>query len=137
MLLHDLGPLVWGDVDHRTQQLNKQVRILATLASRINIVRQVLLECLDWGWIELSHIPAHLEQERIFAFDGTLNQLVMLLFLSNEFSITRIRGQIHRQSNELLTYDRLRTVNDELVYDRDTLSISEGCFELIFLWEVI
>lgn len=137
MLLHDLGPLVWGDVNHRTQQFNQQVSVLSTLDSRVNIVGQVLLECLDWGWIELSHIPAHLEQERIFAFYGALDQLIMLFFLSNEFGISRIGGQVHCQSNELLTDDRLGTVNDELVHDRDTLSISKSCFQFVFLWEVI
>lgn len=47
LLLHNFKPFVRRYVNHGAKQLHKHISVLAALSGCIDIVRQVLLECLD------------------------------------------------------------------------------------------
>ena len=61
----------------------------------------------------------------------------MLVVLRHNLGIARVRRQVHRKRHELLAYDWLRAVNNELVDDGYALSIGECGLELVFLGHMV
>ena len=61
----------------------------------------------------------------------------MLVVLRHNLSVSRVRCQIHGQGNEFLAYDWLRAVDNELVDDRNALSVSKGSLEFVLLRHVV
>lgn len=136
-MLHELHPSVGRHVHHCSQKLQCQVGILSASQAKLNIEFHVIFKCCQTGRVELSDIAANFEEERILEFECTLEKLLVLIFLSNQLSITRIGSQVYGKRNQLFTDNGLRAVNNKLVHNRNTLSVSKSGFKLIFLRQMV
>ena len=88
------------------------------LLCELNISIHHLFEKWYRGWIKLCNISAYLEQKCVSKLESPFNQLPVLVFLGNQFSVTWIRGKIDRKCYQFLAHYRLRAVNDQLINQR-------------------
>ena len=68
---------------------------------------------------------------------SSFDQLFVLVIRSDDLGVSRVGRQVHCQSHQFLAHNRLRTVDNQLINQGDTLSIGKSGFELIFLGQVI
>ena len=61
----------------------------------------------------------------------------MLIVLGHDLCIARISRQVDGKCDKFLADNGLRTVDNELVDDWNTLSVGERCLELVFLTHVV
>ena len=61
----------------------------------------------------------------------------MLIVLGHDLCIARIGSQVDGKGDKFFAYNGLWTVDNELVDDRNALSVGESCLELVFLTHVV
>ena len=94
-------------------------------------------KCLMAIWVELGNVPDTFEEESIAVLACTGNELVKLSFSRKHVCITLIGGKIDGQSDKLFSYNRLRTVNNQLVNQWNTIRICEGSLCFIFQTQMV
>lgn len=130
-------PLVSWQVDERAEEFEKKVGVLAGLISKLNVLRHVFFECFQGSWVKLRNIPAHFEEKSVAELESTLDQLGSLAILRHDLSVASISREIHCQGDELFADDGLGTMDYQLEAERDALSISKCCLELVFLRKMV
>ena len=97
----------------------------------------MLLKCILAVWIELSDVPDALEKKGVSEFASSSNEVIKLSIASEHLSVPLIRCQVDSETDQLLTNNGLRAVNDKLINERDAISESERSLCLIFLTQVV
>jgi hypothetical protein len=136
-LLDDGLPVVGWNIDHRAQQFKHEIRIFSALLDHHCVVLQMLDKSLIATGVELRDISYALEQEGVAELAGTRNHLIKLPIGGEHLCVTLVRGQVHSQGDQLLAHDGLRTVDDQLVDQRDAIGESESGLGLILQTEVV
>jgi len=130
-------PSVRGDVYHSTEQLQEKISVLVSLMSELNVAVHISFKRIQRVGIELRDIAANFEKQGVAVLESSLDQLLVLVVLSHDLSITRVSRQVDGQGDKFFSDDWLRAVDDELVDNGDALCVRECCLKLIFLGHVV
>jgi hypothetical protein len=95
------------------------------------------LEYILTVWVELCDVPNAFEQQSVAIFTCSLDHFLQLSFSSKHFRISLISSEVNSESNKFFAYDGFRTVDNELINERNAISVSECGFCLIFETKVI
>lgn len=107
------------------------------MVSQLNVAVHVLFKRVDRLREELCDVPTHLEEECVSKSEGTLNQCLVLLILCYDLGVAWIRSQVYCQRDQLFTNDRFRTMDYQLVHQRDALGVGESRLQLVFLTQMV
>lgn len=130
-------PSVRWDVYHSTEQLQEKISVLVSLMSELDIAVHISFKRIQRVGIELRDIAANFEKQGVAVLESPLDQLLVLVVLSHDLSITRVSRQVDGQGDKLFSDDWLWAVDNELVDNGDALCVRECCLKLIFLGHVV
>ena len=105
--------------------------------SELNVAVHISFKRIQRVGIELRDIAANFEKQGVAVLESSLDQLLVLVVLSHDLSITRVSRQVDGQGDKFFSDDWLRAVDDELVDNGDALCVRECCLKLIFLGHVV
>lgn len=87
--------------------------------------------------IKLGNISNALEQESIPELTSSRYKFIQLSFPREHICISLISSKIDSESYKLFSYNRFWTVNNQLVYKRNAISVCECSFGFVFETQVV
>ena len=107
-----LAPEISWHVDHCAEELEQKVRMLVRRVRQFYVSIHELFKRFERIRIKLGNIAAHFKEKSVTVLEGPDDELLVLVVLRHDLSVTRVSSEVDSQGNELLAHDWLGAMND-------------------------